>query len=179
MIRVSPSIVRNPTAADHLEVWRMLMQDHNENGIFPMDASKVDWLIWRLLNPDSIAPQDTGTRGVMGVIGPQGALEAVAAVVIASSWYSNHLCLNDLVVYVDPNYRHSGHAKALIEWMKSQSTETGIPLISGVVTKERTQAKCRLYQRQMPVKLGEYFLHEPKASILTSSGVGVNGYARG
>lgn len=177
MQHVSPSIVRLATSEDYPEVARLLLQDHNENGVFAIDFSKIDWLLARLLRPELIAPQDTGTRGILGVIGPKGALEAVVAIVIGSPWYSSEKCLNDLLVYVDPNYRNSSHAKALIEWMKLQSTETGLKLISGVVTKERTAAKCRLYQRQMPTKLGEYFLHEPKSSVLTSSGTGVEGYA--
>lgn len=178
MQHISPSIVRLAQPQDHSEIVRLFMQDHAENGIFPMDYSKIDWLLCRLLRPDLISETDTGTRGVMGVIGPVGALEAIVAVVISAPWYTSERCLNDLVVFVDPQYRHSGHAKALIEWMKYQSTITGLPLISGVVTKERTEAKVRLYQRQMPIKLGAYFLHDPKASILTSSGVGVEGYAQ-
>lgn len=179
-IQSSPSIVRFAKPHDHAEVWRLFLQDHQENAIagFSMDFNKIDWLLWRLLNPDIIHPQDTGTRGIMGVIGPVGALEAVSAVVISAPWYSSEKVLNDLVVYVDPNFRQSGHAKALIEWMKLQSTEAQIPLISGVVTTERTEGKVRLYQRQMPIKLGAYFLHDPKASVVTSSGVGIDGYAK-
>lgn len=177
MINVSPSIVRVATPQDYNDVARLFIQDHRENGIFAIDFAKIDWLLTRLLHPHLIPPMDTGTRGVIGVIGPVGGLEAVVAVVISSPWYSGERCLNDLVVYVDPEYRHSGHAKALIEWMKTQSTESGLPLISGVVTKERTAAKVRLYERQMPTKLGAYFLHDPKASIVTSSGIGVNRYA--
>ena len=176
MLNVSPSIVRLPTMGDYGEIWRMLLQDHNESGIFQADYVKVDWLLMRLLQPHMIPPNDTGTRGTIGVIGPERALEAIVVLVVSAPWYSSELCLNDLVAYVDPNYRHSGHAKALIEWMKGQSTSTGLPLISGVMSKERTEAKCRLFRRQMPEKLGEYFYHNPKSSIVTSSGTGLNGY---
>lgn len=168
MQHISPSIVRLATSRDYNEVARLLIQDHNESGIFAIDFNKIDWLLARLLRPELIPPTDTGTRGILGVIGPEGALEAIVAIVISSPWYSSERCLNDLLVYVDPNYRHSGHAKALIEWMKTQSTITGIPLISGVVTKERTAAKVRLYERQMPIKLGAYFLYDGR-SVLGSS----------
>lgn len=174
----TPSVVRLAFAEDYQEVFRLLLQDHNENSTFSLDGNKLDWVLTRLLRPELIHQADTGTRGAMGVIGPVGALEAVVAIVISAPWYSSDRVLNDLVLYVDPNYRNSGHAKALIEWMKYQSTIAGIPLISGVASRERTAAKCRLYQRQMPVKLGEYYLHDPKASVITSSGIGVNGYAR-
>jgi hypothetical protein len=154
------------------------MQHHNENGVFSLDFQKVDWMLGRLLRPDMIPEADTGTRGIMGVIGPVGALEAVVAVVISAPWYSSERCLNDLVMFVDPEFRHSEHSKALLEWMKYQSTIAGIKIVSGVVTTHRTEAKIRLYQRQMPTKLGAYFLYDPKASVLTSSGTGVEGYAK-
>ena len=176
MLNVSPSIVRLPTLADYQELWRLLLQDHNESGIFQADYVKVDWLLMRLLQPHMIPPNDTGTRGTIGVIGPERALEAIVVLVVSAPWYSSELCLNDLVAYVDPNYRHSGHAKALIEWMKGQSAATGISLISGVMSRERTEAKCRLFQRQMPERIGSYFLFDPKAVVLTSSGTGLNGY---
>jgi hypothetical protein len=153
------------------------MQHHAENGVFPLDFQKVDWMMGRLLRPDLIPPADTGTRGVIGVIGPVGALEAVVALVISSAWYTSERCLNDLVMFVDPEYRQSNHSKALLEWMKYQSTIAGIKVISGVVTTHRTEAKVRLYQRQMPTKLGAYFIYDPKASVVTSSGTGVEGYA--
>lgn len=177
MLTPCQSTVRLAAPRDYPEVARLFMQDHSENGIFHIDFNKIDWLLRRLLKPEEIPSDDTGTRGLMGVIGPTDALEAVVAVVISAPWYSSEMVLNDLVLYVDPNYRHSGHAKALIEWMKYQSTITGLPLISGVITKERTEAKVRLYQRQMPVKLGAYFLHDPLSSIVTSSGVGIEGYS--
>src|ERR1043166_1697925 len=97
------SKVRLAKPEDGLECWRLLLQDYNENGMLPIDAAKVDWLLTRLLRPELIHPNDTGTRGIMGVIGPVGALEAVAAVVVSSPWYSSERCLNDLVIYVDPN----------------------------------------------------------------------------
>lgn len=167
--------VRLATPDDYQEVCRLFLQDHSENGIFPIDYGKMNWLVGRLLRPDLIPPNDTGTRGLIGVIG-NGVLEGIAAIVISIPWYSTQKCLNDLVTFVDPEYRHSNHAKALLEWMKEQSSITGLPLISGVITKEKTEGKVRLYQRQMPIKLGAYFMHDPKASILTSSGVGIEGY---
>lgn len=173
MMHVSPSIVRVAKSEDRLEIWRLFLQDWNENHIFELSPQKVDWLLTRLLQPEVIPPDDMGTRGIIGVIGPSDALEAVAGVVISSAWYSVDRCLNDLVVYVDPNYRNSGHAKALLEWVKFQSIITGLPLVSGVVTRERTEAKVRLYRRQMPEMIGASFYFDPKASVVTSSGTGL------
>ena len=176
MQHVSPSIVRIATMEDYPEITRLFLQYHNESAHFSLDYKKIDWIVARLLNPEIIARDDIGTRGVMGVIGPVGALEGVVAVIISTPWYSSQRVLNDLALYVDPHYRASSHAKAMIEWMKEQSRVTNIPLISGVVATERTEAKVRLFRRQMPVKMGEYFYYDPKSSIVTSSGVGIEGH---
>lgn len=173
------SVVRIATAADHLEAWRLLLQDYNEGEMgkmFKLAPEKIDWLLRRLLQPELISETDTGTRGIIGVIGPVGALEAIAAIIVATPWFSHDMVLNDPVVYVDPNYRKSHHFRTLIEWTKGQSAVTGIPLISGVLSRERTEGKVRLYQRVMPEKIGAYFLYDPKASVVTSSGNGVTGY---
>lgn len=160
-ISVSPSIVRRATDSDHQEIWRLFLQCHNENGIFKLAPEKVDFFIQRGLNPHKIHPQDTGPRGEIQVIGAPGQLEAVCFVVIGSFWYSTDLHLEELLVYVDPQYRKSGHAKALIEWMKRTADELGIPVLTGVMSNARTEAKIRLYERQLP-KIGAFFLYPNK-----------------
>jgi len=100
---------------------------------------------------------------VIGVIGPVGALEALVFVTIGTFWYSNDSHIEEFIVYVDPEYRRSNHAHALMDWMKEQVEITGLPLVTGIISKERTEAKCRLYRRMFP-KVGEFFLISPKGS---------------
>lgn len=164
----TPSIVRTAGPSDRTEIWRLFLQGHKENGLFELAPEKVDWFLTRMLHPESIPEWDTGPRGIIGVIGPTGSLEALSFLTIGKFWYSNSSHIEELLVYVDPECRKSGHAKALVEWMKAQSSETGLPLLTGIISNTRTEAKCRLYGRLLP-KVGEFYLWNGKGSILGSS----------
>lgn len=163
-----PSIVRVAQAADRQEIWRLFLQGHRENGQFNLAPEKVDFFLSRALSPELIAEWDTGPRGVIAVIGDVGKLEALVFVTVSTYWYSNDRHLEEFIVYVDPECRSSGHARALITWMKQQSDMTGLPLIAGVISNERTEAKVRLYQRMLP-PIGAFFLYGGKGSVHSSS----------
>jgi len=111
---------------------------------------------------------DYGPRGLVGIIGEPGALEALALVTIGEYWYTLDKHLEEMLVYVDHRHRRSHHARALITWMKQQSELTGIPLLTGVVSRERTKSKCALYGRMLP-KVGEFFLYTGKKGSVTST----------
>jgi hypothetical protein len=165
-----PSIVRIARPEDRQEIWRLFLQGHRENGQFSLAPEKVDYFLSRALHPDQIPEWDTGPRGVVGVIGDVGELEALVFVTIGTFWYSHERHLEEFIVYVDPECRRSYHARALISWMKQQSDRTGLPLLTGVVSNLRTQAKVDLYSRMLP-KVGAFFLYGAKASAQSSSAV--------
>lgn len=169
----SPSTVRLATPADYQEIWRLLLQSHKENGAFTLAPPKVEWLVQRALYPDMIPLGDTGSRGVIGVIGPVGSLEGLVFLTIGTYWYSSESHLEELMVFVDPEHRRSCHAQAFIHWMQDQVEATKLPLVSGIVSNIRTEAKCRLYRRLLP-KWGEFFLVSPKGSTLTPGLVAVS-----
>src|SRR5215470_19703179 len=108
--------VRIAGPADREEVFRLLVQGHEENGMFPYDPDRLDWWLTRMLEPDIIPPSDAQPRGVIGVIGEKH-LEGLAFLVIGQLWYSRRRHLEEFVVYVDPRYRKSNHHRSLIEWM--------------------------------------------------------------
>lgn len=166
----TPSIVRIAGPSDRQEIWRLFLQGHKENGLFELAPEKVDWLITRMLQPETIPEWDTGPRGTIGVIGPVGNLEGLAFVVVGGFWYTYERHLEELIVYVDPECRKSGHSRALIEWMKRQSLDTSLPLVTGIVSSHRTEAKVKLYERMLP-KVGAFFLFNGKGSIINSSAV--------
>jgi len=155
------SIVRVATEDDRVEVWRLLLQGHKENGLFSLSPQKVDWFVTRLLQPNLIPEWDTGPRGIIGVIGGVGSLEALVVMTIGCFWYTDERHLEEMIVYVDPECRVSNHSKALIDWMKDQSTQTGLKLLTGIISNTRTEAKCRLYRRSVP-KVGEFYLYNGK-----------------
>lgn len=165
----APSIVRVAKPEDYMGVWRLLLASHAENGKFPLAPAKVEFFVRRALVPEMIPPDDTGPRGVIGVIGALGGtLEALAFVVIGGFWYTDQRHLEEYMVFVDPECRRSNHARALIGWMKQQSDITGLPLVTGIISNERTEAKVRLYERMLP-KAGAFFLYGIKGATAGSS----------
>jgi hypothetical protein len=159
----TPSVVRKATPFDAPEIWRLFLQVHRENGLFGLDPQKVTGFMDRAIHPERIPSHDTGPRAQIGVIGAQGRLEAVVFVLISSFWYSSEYHLEELLVYVDPECRKSRHAIACVGWMKGLSDQLQIPLLTGVISKERTAAKIRLYDRMLP-RIGAFYLY-PKDDI--------------
>lgn len=97
--------------------------------------------------------------GVIGVIGDPGNIEALIFLLISSFWYSSAWHLEELFSYVRPQFRKSTHAKALVEWAKRASDEIGIPLVIGIISNTRTEAKVRLYRRQLKDPAGAFFVY--------------------
>lgn len=159
----APSTVRLALPGDYHEIWRLFLQSHKENGLFSLAPEKVEWLLQRALFSDLIPLGDTGTRGIIGVIGPVGNLEGLVFLTIGTYWYSNDPHLEEFMVFVDPECRRSNHAHALVQWMKDQVEATKLPLVTGIISNIRTEAKCRLYRRMLP-KAGEFFFVAPKGS---------------
>lgn len=104
---------------------------------------------------------------MIGVIGPRGGhLEAITMVGIGQQWYTTQKHLEEFIVYVDPNHRKgTNHFQALISWLWDQAEKTGLPLINGILSNYRTEAKVRLYERLYGKagKAGAYFVHFPKS----------------
>ena len=159
----TPSTIRKATPFDAPEIWRMFLQLHRENGLFTLDPVKVTSFMDRAIHPERIAAWDTGPRAQIGVIGPQGRLEAVVFILISTFWYSSDFHLEELLVYVDPECRKSRHAVACVAWMKGLADELKVPLITGIISKERTAAKIRLYDRMLP-RIGAFYLY-PKIDV--------------
>jgi GNAT superfamily N-acetyltransferase len=164
----SPSTVRIAKPEDKIEIWRLFMLGYQENAQFRISPQKVNFFLDRALNPNAIHPLDDGPRGAIGVIGEVGSLEGLAFVIFGNYWYSDERHLEELIVYVDPAHRRSRHAHALVNWMKFQSDLTGLPLVTGIISTERTEAKVALYERLLP-KVGAFFLYGGKGSIHGSS----------
>jgi GNAT superfamily N-acetyltransferase len=155
--------VRFGEPIDEKQVCLLLMLAHAENSIFRWDLPKTQFVIRRFLYNRFLPPNDTGIRGCFGVIGSQGGtLEALTMVSTSQQWYSSEPYLEEYIVYVHPEHRKSGHAGKLIDWLIALAERMSMPLLTGVISRTRMDAKCRMYQRKlMPV--GQFFLHMPKA----------------
>ncbi len=166
IIQNAPSVVRLALPDDAHEIWRLFLQGHKENGLFTLAPEKVTWFLSRALCPETIPLGDTGPRCVIGVIGSVGSLEGLIFLTITQQWYSNQYHMEEWMVYTDPEHRRSHHAEALVQWMKDQVEIQQMPLLTGIISNIRTEAKCRLYRRMLP-KAGEFFVLTPKGSSLS------------
>lgn len=144
-----PDEVTLATPADLPEMFDVLMENYRENGIHSLNPEKVAAWIAMGCNRD---------RSAIGLIkGPTG-IEATCGVVLGCMWYSDDPYVEEVWNYVRPDYRKSTHAKHLIMFAKWFAESLSIPLLMGIMTTTRLQAKERLYERQM-TKVGALFLH--------------------
>lgn len=144
--------VRMATPADEQAIFKMLCLAQKENGIFPMNERKVrDFII-----------QATDHKGaIIGVIDGKQGIEATVGLIIENWWYTDKWSLGERWNFVHPNYRKTTHAKRLIEFSKWVAYEMNLDLLMGVISDERTEAKVRLYRRQIPY-IGAFFMYKTR-----------------
>jgi GNAT superfamily N-acetyltransferase len=140
-------VVASP--ADEEEIYNLLCIMHYENGLFQMDPD----LVWGMIQSCT-----RGKDGIIGLIRGEEGIEAAICLMITNLWYTRELHLGDVFDFVHPDYRKSTRAKFLLEFAKKCSDEMGIPLMTGVVSNVRTEAKIKLFERQMK-KAGAFFLY--------------------
>jgi hypothetical protein len=145
--------VRIGTPQDVHEVMRLAMAGAEENGFLNPDPAKMLQEIWSALVMD---------RGLMGVMGdPMGRLEGAVLLRIGRMWYSDEDVLEEKAIFIDPEYRAAkgGRASRMCEFSKKTADRLGLPLIIGVLSNHRTEAKVRLYKRQFGEPSGAFFLY--------------------
>lgn len=152
-----PSVVRLATHEDEAELMKLCRMLHEENGLFPMEEDMVKETLNKGFNRKG---------GVIGVIGRPGALEGMIYMEVGNFWYSKQPHLMELFNFVHPEHRRSSHAKALIEFAKKCAGED-VRLVIGIISNERTQAKIKLYERQLGKQAGAFFVYPPRAVAST------------
>jgi|SRR5579862_702614 len=159
--QMTPSIapasapIRVATWEDFQDAMAMCRELYDENAIFPADWEMVSTAIKKATNREF---------GIMGLIGSRGAVEAASLLLITRFWYTDVWHLEELFNYVRPEFRRSTHAKRLLDWTKKTSDELNLPLITGVISNERTAAKVKLYERRFGPMKGAFFVHWPSRS---------------
>jgi GNAT superfamily N-acetyltransferase len=118
------------------------------------------------VNPDKmlgmIKPALYLWQGLVGIIGePGGKIEAAILLRISQMWYSDDWMLEEKAIFVDPEFRNAkgGRASRLCEFSKKVAKDLNIPLLIGVLSTHRTEAKVRLYERQFGSPAGAFFLY--------------------
>jgi hypothetical protein len=76
-------------------------------------------------------------------------------------WYSDRQVLEEKAIFIHPEYRSAkgGRARRLCSFSKEVADSLDIPLIIGVLSQNRTEAKIRLYERQFGKASGAFFLY--------------------
>lgn len=142
------SSVRLAVPADEDKIVAMISMLHDENGLFPLSEKKVRDYMKRAFN---------GEGAMIGVIGEVGDPVASIYLGIEQPYYSDTWYLNEAWNFVHPDHRRSDYAKQLLNWAKAGAETLKIPLMVGIVSNHRTEAKVRLYEKQLE-KAGAFFV---------------------
>lgn len=154
MSEESPIRVATPDDVD--DIMGLALSACDENGFVEPNPQKLLQEIWPALNLD---------RGVVGVIKKEGEkAEGAVLLRVGTMWYSDQEVLEEKAIFIHPDYRSAkgGRARRLVEFSKEVSDKLGIPLIIGVLSNDRTEAKVRLYERQFGKATGAFFLYNAR-----------------
>jgi len=145
--------IRIGTPADVDEMMQVAMSACEENGFVDPNPLKLLHEMWPALHLDN---------GLVGIIsGSNDMIEGAILLRIGTMWYSDQKVLEEKAIFIHPEYRSAkgGRARKLCEFSKQVADTLGIPLIIGVLSNNRTEAKVRLYERQFGKASGAFFLY--------------------
>jgi len=146
-------VIRVGDPEDVHDMMDLALSACDENGFVAPSPEKLLHEIWPALNHD---------HGMVGIIGEKGQkLEAAVLLRIGSMWYSDQNVVEEKAIFVHPDYRSAkgGRARRLVEFSKQVSDQLKLPLVIGVLSNHRTEAKVRLYERQFGKPSGAFFLY--------------------
>jgi hypothetical protein len=155
--------IRVGTPADVHDIMELALSACGENGFVNPNPQRLLAEIWPALNLD---------KGLIGIIGEENQKpEAAVLLRVGTMWYSDDAVLEEKAIFVHPEYRSAkgGRARRLCEFSKQVSDKLGIPLIIGVLSNHRTEAKVRLYERQFGKPSGAFFLYNAKTGHLQAA----------
>ncbi len=144
--------VRMARPEDAEAIFKNLVLAQKDNGVFPMNPRKVTEFIRCAIDRKG---------AIIGIIDGKNYIEATVGLILQQWWYTDEWSLGERWNFVHPNHRKTTHAKKLIEFSKWCAEELGVPLEMGVLSNERTEAKVRLYRRQLPC-VGAFFMYKTR-----------------
>ena len=152
-------VIRIGTPEDLDGLMEIAMLACEENGFLDPNPGKLAAEMWPALHQD---------HGIVGIIGPSGGkIEGAVLLRIGDMWYSDTQVVEEKAIFIHPEYRSAkgGRAKRLCEFSKKVADTLGIPLIIGVLSNSRTEAKVRMYERQFGKPSGAFFLYGAKTGM--------------
>lgn len=126
-----------------------------ENGFLPPNPVKILQEIWSALHQH---------YGLVGIIKNEtGLIEGAILMRIGDMWYSDQMVLEERGIFIHPDYRNAkgGRARKLCEFAKEVSERINIPLVIGILSNTRTEAKVRLYNDSLASRLVHFFCMAP------------------
>ena len=154
--------IRVATPDDIDGIMRLAISACEENAFVPTSPERLLGEIWPALHLD---------RGLVGLIGSDKENpEGIVLLKIGKMWYSNQDVLEEKAIFIHPEYRSAkgGRAARLCEFSKRVADKLGIPLIIGVLSNSRTEAKVKMYQRQFGNSAGAFFLYNAHTGMKNS-----------
>jgi hypothetical protein len=161
MRKPSPSVVRIAKYGDELAMFDTILLGHADNGLWPLSESKILKLV-----EDAVKTEmpERGVKPTIGIIGDNGAIEAMTCFTFEQYWYTDEWHIAELFNWVHPDYRASKHAEALMAFQRKftddMSAVSGykMAMITGVMSLKRLEAKMNLFGRKYP-QIGAIFAY--------------------
>jgi len=153
--------VRLGTPQDEIALMDLATRAWTENGVMDMNPEKMLGMI---------RPALYLWQGLVGIIGsPGNKIEAAILLRVSQMWYSDSWILEEKAIFVDPEFRKASrsnqdqsHARKLVDFSKEVADSLSVPLLIGVLSNHRTEAKIRLYERHFGAPAGAFFLYGVK-----------------
>lgn len=149
--------VRLGTPNDEEPMLKLALQAWEENGIRGVNAEKMRAMI---------RPALYLWQGLVGVIGEPGKdIEAAILLRLSQMWYSDDWMVEEKAIFVAPEFRRTrgkyvkGHARTLCDFSKKVADDLSLPLIIGVLSNHRTEAKIKFYENSFGPPAGAFFLY--------------------
>jgi hypothetical protein len=148
--------IRVGVPGDIHQLMELAMDASKELAFVNYDPEKILAEIWAALHQEG---------GIVGVIGEPGQqIEGAVLLRTGAMWYSSEKVLEEKGIFIHPDFRSikGGRGRRLCEFAKRVSDQLGMPLIIGILSDDRTEAKSRLYERQFGKPSGAFFLYGSK-----------------
>ena len=148
-------LVRTAQPDDEEGIMVLSRLIHQEIGMFNLNEDKVRNMIRPLLYKH---------LGIIGVVGKKDNLEAMILLRVATNWYSDTPFLEEMSVFVKPEFRNAtvSRVHTMIEFAKKAADGLDLPLMIGVLSNQRTNAKVELYEKHFGVPAGAFFIYGAK-----------------
>lgn len=152
-----PAVI-GATIDDLPEFMRLFRIMHGECGMFDLDENCIVETFNRAVK---------NKEGVIGLIkGERGDIRAMLYLLITRYYYTQQFHLEELFNFVAPEFRKTNYADVLLKYADHCQKMLGIPLVIGVMTNSRMEAKVRKYRRHFGMPAGAFFVHGAPSEFL-------------